>query len=220
MSLHPFLLSNMFPAATIIFFATAALTLWMTRLPVISLAGALFKTGLFLFYFGYLFDGTYTFKDDLTYLWQAQLFAANHITVFNFYEHLPFIFSVTGNHFVYQLFCTFALQLFGPGYFVPVALNAAITAVIAALGCKIAEREFGLVGVWRNVAFFALLLDPSITAWATLINGKDILVLLGHVVMLYGFMLIYRGRIWRGAAILLPSALILFFLRFYVPLFS
>jgi hypothetical protein len=121
-------------------------------------------------------------------------------------------------HFVYQIYCTYALYIFGPGYFGPVAMNTLLTAIIAAFGCKVAELEFGLTGQWRTVTFFAILFDPFVFVWSSLINGKDVLVLLGHVMMLYGVTLLYRGRLLRAVGCIGPAAVLMLFLRFYVPL--
>jgi hypothetical protein len=217
-TLQPYLLSDLFAPAVMVFFGTLAIALHMTRAVAMSMVSAVLKAGFFLVYFGYFFHGDFTFKDDITYLSEAALFSANGVTIWNLFQHLPLILGTAGNHFIYQIFCTYALYIFGPGYFAPVSINILSTAVIAAVGCKIAELEFGLIGQWRTVTFFVLLFDPFIFAWSGLINGKDVLVLLGHAMMLYGFMFVYRGKVWRAVAVILPTVLVLFFLRFYVPL--
>jgi hypothetical protein len=215
---HPFPLTDLFLPAALIFLFTAGVALFVTRAVGWSLASAFFKAGLFILYFGYVFHGEYSHQDDITYLNQAALFAANGVTVWNIFEHLPLILATAGNHFIYQIFCTYALYFFGPGYFAPVALNTLLSPLIAALGCKIAEVEFGFTGPWRAIIFFILLFDPTISAWAGFYNGKDVLVLFGHVVTLYGFMLLYRGQALRAIGLLGSAASFLFFLRFYVPL--
>jgi len=217
MTLHPFPLTDLFLPATLIFLFTAGIALHATRAVGWSLVSAVFKAGFFVLYFGYVFHGEYSKLDDLSYLNQAALFAYNGVTFWNIFQHLPLIVGVAGGHFIYQIFCTYALYMFGPGYFAPVALNILLSPVIAALGCKIAEIEFGFTGPWRAVVFFVLLLDPAIVAWSGVYNGKDVLVLLGHVVILYGFMFLYRGQMLRAAGFIGPAACILFFLRFYVP---
>jgi hypothetical protein len=216
--LQPSLLSDLFAPTAMIFFGTLAIALFMTRAVAMSMVAATLKAGCFLVYFGYFFHGDFTFLDDITYLSQAALFSAHGVTIWNLFQHLPLILSTAGNHFVYQIFCTYALYFFGPGYFAPVSINILLTAVIAALGCKVAELEFGLAGQWRTVTFFVILFDPSIFVWGGFTNGKDVLVLLGHVITLYGFMFVYRGQGWRAAAVILPTGSVLFFLRFYVPL--
>ena len=63
-----------------------------------------------------------------------------------------------------------------------------------------------------------LLLHPDILAWSNVMNGKDIFVLLLHVLLLSAASLYFQGRNNLAIAVAIPVVVILLFLRFYVPL--
>ena len=67
--------------------------------------------------------------------------------------------------------------------------------------------------------FFAFLLfHPDIFAWSNIMNGKDTLVLFLHVLLLWSVSLYFRGRMVVGLGLAFFVCLILFNLRFYVPI--
>ena len=111
-----------------------------------------------------------------------------------------------------------AFRIFGEGYYAPVACNNLLTPLIAYLGARLAVREFGLTPLQGRCFYFFLLFHPDILAWSTIMNGKDILVLLSHVLLLLSVSLLFRKRLREALLLGLPTVFVLFFLRFYVPL--
>ncbi|WP_129213028.1 hypothetical protein [Crenobacter cavernae] len=198
---------------------TIAVTFHMTRSPVFSLIAGIVKTSLFALYFGIFFDGTFTFLDDWTYLDGGQELLKQRVGLSNLYDHLELVFSAGGGgHILYYLYNVYAFRLFGEGYFAPVACNVLLTLVIATLGARLAEKEFGFSRNWKKLFFVFLLFHPDILAWSNVMNGKDTLVLLSHVILLTAVSLFIRGQIGKALILAFPTVLSLFFLRFYVPL--
>lgn len=199
--------------------ATVVATWAATRSPLLCATLALFKAGLFAVYFGLLFDGTYTFLDDWSYLERGSDVQAAGVTLFNFLDNIDLLLVIgQGEHFLYYLYNATALQWFGPGYFAPVALNVMVTTAISAIGTRIAVAE-GLVAPDLRPALFTwLMLHPDIVSWSTVSNTKDILVLFLHVVLLNAVSHYFGGRHLRAAVQAAAAAVILFFLRHYVPL--
>ena len=128
------------------------------------------------------------------------------------------LFVGRGEHFVYYLQNAYAIRLFGDGYYAPVALNVIITLLVAYFGKALSVQEFAFSEKSSRLLFFFLLVHPDIISWSTLVNGKDVSVLLLHVTLLFSISLLFRGRYFRSLVFAVPSVAILFFLRFYVPL--
>ena len=201
-----------------IFLITATVSFRATGSFAAAMAASLVKAGLFLFYFSALFNGQYTLRDDQSYIVYGERLYARDIGLFNFWQHLPFLFATAGGpHFAYYIHNSYAFHLFGHGYYAPVALNIILTVFMAYIGSRLTEREFGFHGPLRTLFFYFFLLMPDVLAWSTIINDKDISVLFLHVVLLYGFSLWFRHRSIPALALLIPASLILLFLRFYVP---
>jgi hypothetical protein len=202
-----------------IFFIAAAVSFRATGSFAAAAAVSLVKAGLFLFYFSTLFDDQYVLRDDQSYIAYGERLFAKGIGLSNFWEHLPFLISTAGGpHFAYYIHNSYAFHLFGHGYYAPVALNIILTAFMAYMGSRLAEREFGFHGPLRTLFFCFFLLMPDVLAWSTIINDKDISVLFLHVVLLYGLSLWFQHRSIAALMLLIPASTVLLFLRFYVPL--
>lgn len=204
---------------SLIFLLCLVATYRVVRSPAVAIVAALLKAGVYAAYFGLLFDGTFTFLDDIAYLQSGALLNAREIGVSNLDEQWPFVMSlVGGQHILYLFHNAYAFQMFGEGYYAPVALNVLITIFIAVLGARLAEKEFGLSPRSRNYFYILLLFHPDILAWSTVANGKDTLVLLAHVSLLWSASLFFSGRVRAAMAVAVPVVVFLLFLRFYVPL--
>ena len=217
--MQPFDLRVLLLPGLVIFFATFWVAQRVTRSFAFSLPAALIKAGAFWLYFGLLFDGTYTFLDDWSYLEGGRQLYAQGVGITNLAQNWHLLLTVgSGNHFLYYLYNAYAFQLFGETYFAPVALNVLLTSLIAWFGTNLAGQEFGLGGPQRKYFFVFLLLHPDILVWSNIMNGKDIFVLLMHVLLLLSCSFLFRRR-WVAALVLaVPVSLVLFFMRFYVPL--
>jgi len=199
--------------------ATMLICFHVTKSVFFSSIASIIKSGFFFVYFGYFFDGTYTFKDDITYLNLGLLFLERGISFSNLSDEWEFIQSVGGGlHVGYPLFNAFAISIFGEFYFAPVAINIILSLFIALIGADIGEREFGLRGKFRYFFFTFLLFHPDIFAWSSMCNLKDIIVLLAHVVFINSISVFFRGEIKKSLIVALPMALLLITFRFYVPI--
>jgi hypothetical protein len=206
------------PAALI--FALTVFAAWrVTRSPAACLALALTKTGIYWAYYAWFFDGSYTFLDDWTYLDRGGSLSAEGVGWLNMLDSLPLLLAAgEGNHFLYYLFNASAVEWFGEGYYAPVALNVMLSVIVAWMGTRLVVAE-GLCAPRHGALFFALMvLHPDIMAWSTVMNGKDIVVLLLHVVLLTSVSLHLRGRRRMAWTLALVGCAALLFLRFYVPL--
>ena len=215
----PFGIDALIWPTTAIFIVTLCVSLRFTESLALSIFAALAKAGIYVTYFGFIFDGVYTFFDDWTYLVVGLKLLHQNITITNLIDTMELILPKnSGNHVVYYLHNLYALHLFGKGYFAPVALNILLTAGIAYWGARLASVEFSMSKKATKLFFLFLLLHPDILAWSTVMNGKDILVLLLHVLLLTAASLYLRGKLPKAIQLAAPVILVLFFLRFYVPL--
>lgn len=220
---HPYAIDVLILPASVIFLFAAAVSFRVTHMPVASLVIAFIKAGIFLIYFGFFFDGTFTFKDDLTYLRQGRYLSTINVdSLLDVQDFWYAGFSITGSvHIVYSIMNLFSFILFGEGYYAPVACNILFTILVAWMGLRLAEREFGFRGVWGILFFIFMMLFPDTLAWSSLLNLKDIAVLLLHVILMYGFSIFLQRRFVLSMMVIGSSMLVLLFLRFYVPaLFS
>ncbi len=156
----------------------------------------------------------------MTYLRQARHLST--LSVDNLLDVWYVVFSVVGGgHIVYPVVNLFSFSLFGEGYYAPVACNILFTVLIAWVGLRVAEREFGFKGVWGTLFFLLMMLFPDTLAWSSILNLKDILVLFLHVILISGFSIFLQRRFVLSMTIIGSAMLVLLFLRFYVPvLFS
>lgn len=217
--MSPFSFDTLTWPAAAIFLMTLIVSYQATKMPGTSVFAAFIKTGLFVIYFGLVFDGTYTFLDDWTYLEGGKDLLNDGVGVTNLAENWELALMIGGGeHFLYHLHNAYAFRLFGEGYFAPVTLNILLTVLIAFYGMKLAVLEFGFNRQASNLFFFFLLLHPDILAWSNVMNGKDVLVLQLHVILLTAASIYLRGQLYKALWLALPAVLILLFLRFYVPL--
>jgi hypothetical protein len=208
----------LFIPTLVIFFATLWIAFKVTSSVVFSVSAALIKSGVFMLYFGLLFDGTFTFLDDWGYLDLGYHLYSDGIGISNLMENLDFIKMLSGGeHYGYSLYNSYAFHLFGFGYYAPVALNILVTILIAWFGANLADIEFGFNGVWKKWFFAFLLFHPDIFAWSNVMNGKDTLVLLLHVLLLRSVSMYFRGQLIAGLGLAVFVCWILLNLRFYVP---
>jgi hypothetical protein len=218
--MQPFSLDSLLFPGMLIFFSTLAVSYHVTKMPATSIVVAFIKAGIFMVYFGVFFDGYYTFLDDWTYLERGVKIVDADIGLTNLNNEMTQAMLIVGSeHFAYYLHNAYAIRLFGEGYFAPVGLNIIVTVIIAYLGARLFASEFDLKSRVLKLFFIFLMLHPDILAWSNIMNGKDILVLLFHVILLMAVSMYLRGRILQAALIAFPVIVILFSLRFYVPIF-
>ena len=217
--MQPFPLIELAWPAIFILVTGFAITYAFTRRIVLSYWITALKAGLFLLYFGFLFNGTYTFDDDLRYLDLGEQLAANGIGLMNIISHYQHIVStVTGQNIAYYVYNATAVDLFGAGYYAPVALNIVLTFLEAGLLMKVARDGLGM-GRRAAIGLFAFVaLSPDILVWSTIPNFKDTLVATGTAAAVCAVALVDKHRIGRAALLAIAAALVLAITRLYVPL--
>ncbi|HEU4856181.1 MAG TPA: hypothetical protein VFS86_02640 [Rhodanobacteraceae bacterium] len=190
-----------------------------TRRIVVAYCVAALKAGCFLLYFGWLFNGTYTFLDDWRYLDIGEQFAANHIGLANLISHYDYIVStVAGSNVAYYVFNATAIQAFGSGYYAPVTINVVLTFLAAGLLMKTAHIGLGL-GRRASIGLFVFLaLSPDILVWSTIPNFKDTLVATATAAAVYAVALVDERRVLRPVLVAIAAAFVLAITRLYVPL--
>lgn len=217
--MHPFPIPDLVWPTAFILVAGLVISYAFTRRIVLSYCVAAVKAGLFLLYFGFLFDGTYTFLDDWRYLDIGAELAANHVGLMNIISHYDYIVStVTGSNVAYYVYNATAIEVFGSGYYAPVTINVALTFLAAGLLMKAAR--IGLDMDRRtSIGLFALLaLSPDILVWSTIPNFKDTLVATATAAAVYAVALVDKHRIWRAIWVAIAAAFVLAITRLYVPL--
>ena len=205
---------------TLLIFSVVLLAAWdSTRSPLLTWALATAKAGIYFGYYGWMFDGRFTFLDDWTYLDRGAALHAAGVGLGNMLDSLPLLVAAgEGNHFLYYLVNAVAISWFGDGYYAPVALNVIASVAVAWLATRLLVAERLCTPQSAPLFFCFVLLHPDITAWSTVMNGKDTLVLLLHVLLLTAVSLFLRGRHWRALLLAGAATGVLLFLRFYVPL--
>ena len=218
-TLHPFPIGQLIWPATAIMLVGFLLSLWFTRRAGLSLAVAAVKSGLFLVYFGFVFDGTYTFFDDWNYLRFGEQLLQNGVGVFNLMHNYDYVRStVKSANLFYYVYNASAIVVFGQGYFAPVAANILLTFIAAGVLAKAARLGLGMSRRTSIGLFVFLALSPSVLAWSTVANLKDILVATGTAGVVYAVALVEGGRTKRAVVISVICGLVLAVTRFYVPL--
>lgn len=218
MSQHPFDLGPLVWPSLTIFVIVFGVSLALLRRPGTAIGIATIKTTIFLAYFGWFFDGTFTYLDDWTYFERGAYIYDLGLNPSDLLDSLPLLLAIgEGDHFLYYVYNALTFNLFGTYYFAPVAMNVLLTSLIAWLGVRLAVSERLCSLRQASLFFIFLILHPDITTWSSLVNGKDTLVLLLHVLLLTSVSGFLRGR--RLAPLLLAGTAVtaLLFLRFYVP---
>lgn len=217
--MEPVTLHEISFAASCIWATTFAVAFRVTSSRALAALSSTIKTLIFIAYFTLYFDGTFTATDDWMYLESGREILRHHINLGNVGQNWEFLHTLAGGrHVLYQLYNATAIYVFGNGYFAPVAGNIIATCFIAWVGTQIAVRDFNLTRTTGNVLFMFLLFQPNILAWSSIINLKDILVLLLHVLAINGTSLLYRRRYPIALLSLLPAFFGLMYIRFYAPL--
>lgn len=219
MPVHPFPLNDLLLPTLAILLVGSVICLGFTRRPVLSCSVAALKAGLFLLYFGVFFDGTYTFLDDWRYLHIGELLAHQHIGILNFIPNYQYVLStVESVNLSYYIYNASAIDVFGAGYYAPVAMNILLTFIAAGLLAGTTRAGLGMSRRTSIGLFAFLALAPSILAWSTITNMKDILVATATAAAVYAVALADSGKPWRGLLVAAAGAAVLLVTRFYVPL--
>ena len=216
--LEPAQVTTLLLPAAVIFMATLFAAYAASKDRMLSVTAAAIKALILVAYFGFVFDDTRTLLDDVTYAQYGAELREQGIGLFNFYQHWPLLRATFGTDtFFYYVYNSFAFSVFNTNqYFAPVALNLVLTAVIAFLGYRLVKNEFGIDDLAAKVFFFFLLFHPDILVWSNLLNIKDILILLIHVLLLTAIAQFFNRKVLSGTLILIPVIPIILLSRYYV----
>lgn len=178
---------------------------------------ATIKTSLFILYFGFFFDGTYTSVDDEYYLITGEQIA--HLFLNNPEElSIDQLRAITGGlHILYSTTNAVAFLLFGEFYFSPVVFNIIIGTWAALIGAKLLYQQKILSDVDSRYFFVFFCLHPELLSWSTVFNGKDTFVLFTNVLLLQSASFYLQKRMAMALFSAAIATSILFSLRFYVP---
>lgn len=183
---------------------------------VISLLVAFIKCAIFFIYFYFLFDGTYTSGfDDYFYISGGNnlliLIEEKPFFEINFFEELGTF------HIIYLIISALSQFLFGEFYFSLAAINVICSFLCGLISFKIIQLQFAN---YRYASIFsvAVMLYPDIISWTSVYAGKDIFVLLGHLVMIYASSCYLKNHIYAAGLSVIIGLIYLTFLRFYAAI--
>ena len=207
--------------AFLIYIVAYILSFLLTKSVLLSFFLSVIKSLLFVIYFVFVFDGSYVLGDDLKYLEGGKILYDNKISIFNIGENTALLSGlVGGTHFGYYPYNAYAFKFFGFNYFSPVALNIIISVLIAYIAVRFTASELKYNSSLKRLFFIFLMLHPEMLTWSTVYNGKEVLVLLLHVLLIWGVSLLYSGKVLKSFIVIAIALTALVFMRFYIiPIF-
>lgn len=219
-ALVPYSIYDLIVPSLILFFGGFFLSFVVTRSVILGISVSFVKIMVFVLYYGFFFDGTFTFKDDWTYLSTGAELYYRGIDIFNFWDHLSEVFArAGGTHIGYYLFNLFVIDVWGVNYFAPVAVNILLTFIGGAYLVAASREIIGCSSHLSAGLFVFFVLHPDILAWSTVMNGKDILVATGTTMMMYSVREFGVGRYVNSFAHAMAVIFLMTFIRFYIPIF-
>lgn len=194
------------------------------RIPLrLSIPVTSFKVALPTAYFAWFYTGQWYIIDDITYAEQSASLLAVDYTIVSILLNIDVLRTIAGGpHILYYWWNMLAMQLFGPRYWAPVYLNVLLTFGIGAVFAE-TLRRLDFSRDYRQWALVFVLLHWEILAWSSLLNVKDILVMFLTAVSLFGFVVVLTAKrrfdYVRGLTVIGGSFFLLWWVRFYVPVF-
>ena len=165
--------------AAVVLAALAHVLFLRGRLPLpVALAVLVAKFALPVAYFAWMFDGTWTFIDDYTYLRVSRellVEGLTPITVFAEPINLLRLDSWSGVQFGYGWWNMLAQYLIGPHYYAPVLMNVALSCGSAAALYALA-REAGYQRGYAQALMVFFMLHWEVLSWSSVLNMKDVLI--------------------------------------------
>ena len=130
--MSPFELNVLIWPATAIFISTLIVGFYSTRWLLVSFFSAVVKAAIYLSYYGFIFNGDFTFLDDWSYLDGGHQFLGMDIGLLNIFDNWDQALMIgRGDHFLYYLYNAYAIKYFGDGYYAPVAINGILSVIVA-----------------------------------------------------------------------------------------
>lgn len=190
--------------------------------PVTAILVATTKTIIPLAYFGYFFDGTWTFLDDVTYQLQGEemlRLGYGPLTALLDEGGRSKLFELSeGRHVLYGWWNLLAQNLFGQHYHAAVLLNVLLTFATGFIFARtLAQLDFS--SNYRRGALIVFLLHWDVLVWSSVVNLKDILIMSLIAASLHSMSLLRTSLRLRYLVALGLPLFLLTWLRFYMPLF-
>lgn len=207
----------LFPAI-VLYLSLFVLGYWGSKSVPIAWWVATIKTSLFVLYFGYFFDGTYTSVDDEYYLVTGQqiyqLLLGGDTSLISV-EQMQ---AITGGaHIIYSIINALSFLSFGQFYFSPIVINIIISAVASVISVKIVKQQKLIRENELKYFFLFFCLHPELLSWSTVFNGKDTIVLFANLLLLSSVSLFILHKNFAALVTVIFATVVLFSLRFYVP---
>jgi hypothetical protein len=213
---YPFQFSELWPATLIIFALGYVVTRRVLSNEIVSLIIPTIKSLIFFIYFFIYFDGTLTSGfDDFYYL-------SKGVSLINQVKDTPlhqinFFDAAEGLHFIYVIASAIVQYILGEGYYSLVALNIIISFTCGSVAYSIIFLKNGNK-IQARLFAVSVMLYPDLIAFSSVFAGKDVLVLLAHLIILYSYLKILRGDFKFGYVVGFITFVSTVFLRFYVPI--
>lgn len=218
MSAQVFTASELTTPTIAIFIFSVVVFFAVTKSVVGSFIAGAVKAAVFFVVFTYFFSGQVTGYDDLYYLETGKKYAELEVKASDMlFDPVKLVDAAESSHVLYPLFNYYSIRLFGEHYFAPVTLNVMLATLVAVLGARLAAFEFRLTRTQKKLLFCLFFLHPEILGWSSVFNGKEMCVLLCHVLLLIGVSLIFRKRWVTAVLVIVPVVFLLSGLRYYVP---
>ena len=218
----PMLAEGLTDDLLLVAFVVWLLGLWICSrdLPfLVALAVTSVKVAIPVVYFGWFFDGDWTFRDDLIYLSRGSLWLQHGLTpVRALIAPAPEGISLLMSSGLYEWWNLLAQWLFGQHYYAPVFLNVLLTFVSGYFLFRLV-RLSGFSEGYAKVLLVFFLLHWDVLAWSSFANLKDTLVMTLTVAGFY-FIVGLSKRVTLGRLLGLGLIISIFFtIRWYVPAF-
>ena len=208
----------LFVPSIAIFFIGLVMVYAYSKRTLVSLGVAFVKAAVFFIYFYFFFDGTFTFKDDWTYLNAGNELLAKGFSIFSIVTDRETLMNMfRSRHILYQVYNLLAFKLFGENYFSPVALNIIVTFFTSYLLYKFAL----LLKLSKQLSLYIAILyliHWDILAWSSFLNLKDILVQFLVFLAIYSLMKIVYEHRYKFSISFIISLYLLAMIRFYLIL--
>ncbi len=204
----------------LIFLFSLYLTNKILKNPILTFVISSIKPLLFYLYFNNFYDGYYTLKDDLSYIELGEFLNDSLSFGNSLNQNIALVFgNINGLHIGYPILNSISFRLFGTSYSSPVALNILFTIFIAFWGSKIYFKFISSKISEQKLFYLFIFFNPDLVVWSQIINIKDIVVLLLHVLAvnysLYFLKEPTKTYIYKFSLIIF----ILFFFRYYSSVF-
>ena len=187
---------------------------------ILALLIAFSKVFALILFFQFFFTGCVTCVDDVYYLETAISILDSDFFVDSFSSvYLELVRLSEGIHIGYPIWGALSIWLFGEHYFAPIVSNIFTSVLCSLVARKIVLQTLNLDKKLVNFYFIFFSLHPELISWSTVLNGKDTIVLLIHLLFILSFSYFRLAKLRKAIFILSLVVLLSLGFRFYLPFF-